>query len=137
MVGRSATVILSCGLSRVFFGPWGKYEFIGLAVCEALQGVQVHVKQATQQSTQSYHRVSEAGTAALVSCLTTVVMALGPKAHAQQMRSTHLGTSEPSVVRRGPQCGARKPQSSSHPYFLNHVHNTHSLRDFQSQDMNW
>lgn len=36
MVGRSATGILSCGLSRVFFGPWGKYDFIGLAVCEAL-----------------------------------------------------------------------------------------------------
>lgn len=53
------------------------------------------------------------------------VMALRPKAHAQQMRSTHLGTPEASVVRKGPQCGARRSQSSSHPGFLNHVHNTH------------
>lgn len=53
------------------------------------------------------------------------VMALRPKAHAQQMRSTHLGTPQASVVRKGPQCGARRPQSSSHPGFLNHVHNTH------------
>lgn len=35
------------------------------------------------------------------------------------------------------QCGARRPQSSSYPCFLNHVHNTHSLKDFQSQDMIW
>lgn len=68
-VGRSATRILSCALPRVFFGPWDKYDFIWLECMKySCQGAQMHLKQkAIQWSGQSYHRVSAAGTAALVS----------------------------------------------------------------------
>lgn len=78
MVGRNATRILSCGLPRVFFEPWDKYDFIWLECMKySCQGVQVQMqRKATWRSGQSYH-----GVAALVSWLTTVT-ALRPKAHA-------------------------------------------------------
>lgn len=124
-VGRTATGILSRGLSRAFFGPWSQYDFIRLAVYGALTP-----GRAGAQEAEGY----------TVECLLHHNGGDGSGAFAKHMlnrRSTHLGTPEPSVVRKGLQCGTRRLQSSSHPCFLNYAHSTHSLNNFQSQDMIW